>query len=561
MTLGKLPEVDSAYLAVVYRYFHFGLVLKWTWYNEFGTTSELASYVHVGLPVVVPEEFRYLCSFVNRFGVGLCFEDCKDLAEWLRGLRPEKYGRRVAGEDVRQARACYLFPSRGAPGHPEDEGAQGVAYRKQVGSRGAGGGAGDGQQAGGETTLAALSPQHIRRPISVTNIYFHQTSVMSLARATTMELNRTEEKRICVIGPPPSERGGVARSTLIIIYMFRKILGYNTIFLPIGLLEILRDNIALKLFRLCNVIHLQYPTISLLLLLFTTARRPKIMLTLRGWVIKEMLIYFRSDKKTFRRFFKLVYFMVLWNLYRYLLSRSVIDYITSVSRITAHENGIYDAIIVPNPTLCRSLDDPCKDYSMSHNHNFRVVTYVSIGGGKIDSIPTAVTIVNHLNKLLKQNNLQISAVLEIYGKDIPDNIIQTISRLPFVKYMGYVSDFKDRIRGADLFLMAYTFPELGHATIEAVCSGVTLAKLTADPTEEEIVDGFNGILATSPHELVMKIYNYLLKRDEQKCYIAKNAISTILRKRDPQLISLYWRYLLESLLGHERQKHYGCRWG
>jgi hypothetical protein len=90
---------------------------------------------------------------------------------------------------------------------------------------------------------------------------------------------------------------------------------------------------------------------------------------------------------------------------------------------------------------------------------------------------------------------------------------------------------------------------------------VTLAKLTADPAEEEIVDGFNGILATSPHELVMKIYNYLLKRDEQKCYIAKNAISTILRKRDPQLISLYWRYLLESLLGHERQKHYGCRWG
>jgi len=265
-----------------------------------------------------------------------------------------------------------------------------------------------------------------------------------------------------------------------------------------------------------------------------------------------MLIYFRSDKKTFRRFFKLVYFMVLWNLYRYLLSRSVIDYITSVSRITARENGIHDAIIVSNPILCRSLDDPCKDYSMSHNHNFRIITYVSIGGGKIESIPIAVTIVNHLNKLLKKNNLQISAVLEIYGKDIPDNIIQTISLLPFVKYMGYVSDFKDRIKGADIFLMAYTFPELGHAPTEAICSGVTLAKLTADPTEEEIVDGFNGILATSPYEMVVKIYNYLLKRDEQKCYIAKNAISTILRKRDPKVISLYWKYILGGLLDHER---------
>jgi hypothetical protein len=241
--------------------------------------------------------------------------------------------------------------------------------------------------------------------------------------------------------------------------------------------------------------------------------------------------------------------MVLWNLYRYLLSRSIIDYITSVSKITARENGIRNAIIVPNATLCKPLD-PCKDYSRGRNHNFRIVTYVSIGGGKIESIPTAVTIVNHLNKLFKQNNLQISAILEIYGKDVPDNIIQTISRLPFVKYMGYVSDFKNRIKGADLFLIAYTFPELGHASIDAVCMGVPLAKLTADPTEEEIVNGFNGILAISPYEMAVKIYNYLLKRDEQKCYIAKNAISTILRKRDPQLISLYWRYLLESLLGH-----------
>jgi hypothetical protein len=91
VAVGKLPEVDSVFLPVIYRYFHFGLVLKWTWYNEFGTTSKFASYVHAGLPVLVPEEFRYLCSFVKRFGVGLCFKDCIDLAERLRDLRPEEY--------------------------------------------------------------------------------------------------------------------------------------------------------------------------------------------------------------------------------------------------------------------------------------------------------------------------------------------------------------------------------------------------------------------------------------------------------------------------------------
>jgi len=89
--VGRLPELDSAYLSVVYRYFHFGLVLKWSWYNEFGTTSKFSSYVHADLPVLVPEEFRYLCGVVKRFGVGLCFKDCKDLTERLRDLRPEEY--------------------------------------------------------------------------------------------------------------------------------------------------------------------------------------------------------------------------------------------------------------------------------------------------------------------------------------------------------------------------------------------------------------------------------------------------------------------------------------
>jgi hypothetical protein len=93
VALGKLPEVDSAYLPVVYRYFHFGLVLKWTWYNEFGSTSKFSSYVHAGLPVLVLEEYRYLCSVVKRFDVGLCFKDSKDLAERLRDLRSEEYER------------------------------------------------------------------------------------------------------------------------------------------------------------------------------------------------------------------------------------------------------------------------------------------------------------------------------------------------------------------------------------------------------------------------------------------------------------------------------------
>jgi glycosyltransferase involved in cell wall biosynthesis len=367
-----------------------------------------------------------------------------------------------------------------------------------------------------------------------------------------MKLNSTSEKRICILGPPPNEKGGVARATLLYINIFKNILKYNTILVPHTLLDVLRNPGILKLLRLCNVIHLQRPQTLPLLVLFTTARRPRIILTLHGWVIKETLLGFsRFSKKTYRELFGLISYIILWSIYRHLLIRSIIDYVTSVSGITARENGINEALIVPNPILCRPLDS-CRTHHSIHYHNFRIVTYVSIGGGKIESVPTAVAIVNHVNKLLKMNNLQMSVTLEIYGKDIPDYILRIISHVPFVKYMGYVSDFKGMIKGADLFLIPYTFPELGFAVLEAICMGIPIAKLTADPTEEEIIDGFNGILATSPYEMVVKIYNYLLKKDEQNCYIAKNAITTILKKRDPQVISLYWKYIFESLLGHGR---------
>jgi len=72
--VGRLPEVNIAYLPVVYRYFHFGLVLKLSWYYEFTSTSKFANHVYAGLPVLVPEEYRYLCSVVKRFGVGLCLK-------------------------------------------------------------------------------------------------------------------------------------------------------------------------------------------------------------------------------------------------------------------------------------------------------------------------------------------------------------------------------------------------------------------------------------------------------------------------------------------------------
>jgi glycosyltransferase involved in cell wall biosynthesis len=361
-------------------------------------------------------------------------------------------------------------------------------------------------------------------------------------------LYNAPKRRICVIGPPPSDIGGYARAVLGYIYILRKILGYDVILIPIYWLYLLRN---IKYIKACDLVHIHGVGHPLALLVAALWRR-RIILTLHGWLVKESLISFSKSSKNFiSNFIRLIYNTTTWLIYKYFLIPFVIDYVTAVSRITARENQVDTALVIPNSIVCRP-SNVIVDSSRLHDCNCRIVTYVSIGGGKIESVPVAITIVNYVKKLLMSNNSKISIILEIYGKDLPDTIIKAFSHLPFVKYMGYVTDFKERIQTADLFLAPYTFPELGLAVLEAVCVGVPLAKLTADPTEEEIVDGFNGILATSPYEMAVKIYNYLLKRDEQKCYIAKNAISTILRKRDPQVISLYWKYILGSLLGYER---------
>jgi hypothetical protein len=85
-------EMDSERLEEkVYSQSHFGLVLKVSQYYEFGSTSKFSSYLHAGLPVVVPEEYVYLSKLVKKYGVGIVFKDCKDLINKLKVLTQEEY--------------------------------------------------------------------------------------------------------------------------------------------------------------------------------------------------------------------------------------------------------------------------------------------------------------------------------------------------------------------------------------------------------------------------------------------------------------------------------------
>jgi hypothetical protein len=106
-----LNEVGQRTLHAIYSSYDFGLVLKASEYYEFGTISKFSSYLHSGLPVLVPENYFYLASIVRRYSVGIVFKDCKDLLAKLLGLTSRNitsliYNARLLGYKVKNG---YLF--------------------------------------------------------------------------------------------------------------------------------------------------------------------------------------------------------------------------------------------------------------------------------------------------------------------------------------------------------------------------------------------------------------------------------------------------------------------
>jgi len=348
--------------------------------------------------------------------------------------------------------------------------------------------------------------------------------------------------RICVVGPTPDTPGGVTRSTLLLIYIYNKILNHDVFLIPTSF-NIKEQILNLKLLKRCDVIHTQGPLQMLENLALLFYKKSKKILTLRGWILEEVIVYFRNNPEIsiLRRFIVLFYTFINWLIHKTFLIPFVYDYITAVSKVTAHKNKVREAIIIPNPVLCNIKNPTLSTKKSSQDIVF--VTYVSIGGGKIESIPYALLIVNLINKKVGS---KYRVRLEIYGKDLPKYILDILSRFNFVDYKGFVKDYTTRIKNADLFIAPYTFPELGHASLEAVCVGVPVAKFTDNPQEEEIIDMYNGILLNTDSDTIKKLIKYINSIDQLKHYVYINAYNTILRRRNINVISLYWKSLVEN---------------
>jgi len=282
--------------------------------------------------------------------------------------------------------------------------------------------------------------------------------------------------RICLIGPSPKEKGGPAKSTLYLAYIYKKMLGYNVVWFG-------SNNIRLSDLSKCDIIHSQGPLSFIAMIKLILLRKPRKILTLRGWVLDEAKIRVLSShdaKEKLRNLLIYTCTAVNWIVHKLILIPFVYDCVTAVSHITARKNCV-NALVIPNPTICGGFGLP-RDHSNRTPNEVLLVTYVSIGGGKVLSIPRLIKIVKLLNKKLESLSIDKHVILHIYGKDVPPNIIKVISRTRYVKFLGYVNDYLDRLREADLFLVGYTFPELGHAALEAICARVPVANSPRTPS-------------------------------------------------------------------------------
>jgi glycosyltransferase involved in cell wall biosynthesis len=341
----------------------------------------------------------------------------------------------------------------------------------------------------------------------------------------------TTERVACLVGPSPMMKGGVVTAMKHLAYIY-KLLGFRVIWFW-DLRSFIRHN------KMCSIIHSNGLNLLIDFILLFNKKSCKI-LTLHGWIVDEIKLFLLSDEVAiWRRIRGFIATILNWLFVRFLLSVNIFKVVTAVSRITAMKNRV-NAVVIPNAYICRRFS---QKMNISSKKIFKVITYVSIGGGKFASLPVLYTVFVKLRSMLR--TMGYDAVLEIYGKDVPSWLIL---KNDAVRYMGYVGDFRRRIIDADIFIAPYTFPELGYAVLDAMCAGVPVAKFTSCVECEEIKDGFNGIVSDNLDDFVKKIFNYLISTGDVKSRLIINAYRDILWRRDVRNMARLWSLVLSGCL-------------
>lgn len=355
--------------------------------------------------------------------------------------------------------------------------------------------------------------------------------------------------RYCIVSLPLTTRGGISTA----VKNLYVILKSNNC--DVKWFDVRKLPNPFVLNKSCDIIHVHYPLTLSNILKIIFAYNPRKIVTFHGWIYDEakliLLGYAKSDilgeASLLKRIVFFAYFMVVWQLYRILLIPLVFDYSIAVSNITAIKNKLSKYIIIPNAYV-KIEKRAHKIRERSGSNVVKMATYLSIGGGKVLSLYRLLEIIFEVNRLLKKEGK--IALVYIYGKDFPNELREKISKIPFVVFRGFVDrkDFISELKNMDLFIIPYDMPELGYAVLDAISLCIPIAKITEDFSKEEIIDGFNGILAQNSSELAEKIAKYVSTYSEMLDQICVDAVNTILRKRTIEFQQKIWRIVVNGLI-------------
>ncbi|MDI9624717.1 MAG: glycosyltransferase family 4 protein [Methanothermobacter sp.] len=289
------------------------------------------------------------------------------------------------------------------------------------------------------------------------------------------------------------------------------------------------SEINMELLEKFDIVHVHGPIGIRNTLKLYKCKKP-IILTLHGWVTDEILteIWTNPSIINFLYFF---YALFNWVLHRLIFIPFIYKgRVTAVSRITMEKNGV-KGVVIPNAFIPENVDkkvNECKNLSFD---DFTLITYVSIGGSKVASIPKLSRIITEANK---RTGKKIQ--LLVFGDTLKvDN--------PYIKMMGYQKDFLCYLKSANMMLLGYEMSELGYAVMEAGYLSVPIAKFKGE--FEELKDGIHGIIAENEEEMIQKLVEAVENPSRLREW-GENLREYILKTRSPSVIAEKWQTFLES---------------
>lgn len=260
------------------------------------------------------------------------------------------------------------------------------------------------------------------------------------------------------------------------------------------------------------------------------SRKPAI-LTIHGWIINESITNFKKNINL-KSILGLIYVIVNWFLHLIIFIPLIYKKkVTAVSKITAKKNYI-DATIIPNPLITQDVDKKvlkCNDLMFD---KVTAISYLSIGGSKITTLPRIINIVKKVNEITG-NKLQ----LFIFGIDIDLNE-------PNIKIMGYNNQFHCHLKFADIMLLSYDMSELGYALLEAGYLGLPIGKFKG--WGEELLDNVHGIIAINDEDMINKLVKFIENPTKKKEW-GKNYNEHIINTRNLRIVSSKWEEYFKEI--------------